>query len=523
MAARAEFFLVYRIPEISAAAQRWAFVAKAAAKAAAKARDEDENSRWIEYLAAKARRCVEATQKVLRRAEAAELEWADQAAAWALDAYACGERGTLGLLGCPPLPDAATVAAGEGPPSWLLLYFTPRGHDRKDPAKPYHFPGRPGLCGSRRMTEHAFSCMFPMDLDPGVDVMRMAVQLKTAWGSVTLGNVSTAEYAYSGVAAGLVALASGARPPLPAPVLAALLREDVVAAASAMPRLQNRASTALRYAIFNSCRTLFAIACRCMEDRRERDLLAERRVELLDEVAHLRTLVEASHAATCAALDAEQRALEAPPERHFSLVAKQQGSANWIATVRGDMGVGRLCCAAPTAALAARLVDLMRKMLSRNAPWSSPWNFPERDYEQVMPLLPPVPWELKRRGLGTDTPALAILREDFLRPLLQAAAFASVSDGGELPLSPAEYAALLAHIRRLSRDLAAATDDATTGAVALSELDAWVQGGGGWRGGHAPALVREPGDGGATATAASTRRRPRGRGAAGARDYAWWH
>ena len=158
-----------------------------------------------------------------------------------------------------------------------------------------------------------------------------------------------------------------------------------------MPPLQRCTSAALRSAISDSCRALFALACRGMAERRERDLLAERLVQLLDELGHLRSLIEASRATTPAAFDAEQRALSAPPERGFSYVRQNRSYVSWIAKVVDAMGVGDLSCAAPTAALAARSVDLMRKMLGPKPSWRSPMNFPDRDYERVVPLLPLLP------------------------------------------------------------------------------------------------------------------------------------
>lgn len=491
LVARAEVFLLYRIPEISAAAQRWAFVA---IEAAAKGRLESWRSFWLNKVAAEAQSFTETAKQALQRVEAAELKWADQAETYALDAYGCGERDTLGSLAYPPPPDAAMVAAAENvPPTWLLDHLMV-GKAKTEPAKPYHFADRPGLCGGGQMAMHAFACMAPMDAvgSDGDDVMRMSVQLPTAWGSITLGDVLTAEYAYSGVAAGLVALAIGEPLPLPAPVLAALLSNDVVDSAREMPRLRKRASAALRAAISDSCRALFATACRGLAERRGGDLVAVRWEVLLDEVRHLHTLITASHAATREGLDAERRAFAAPPARTFVLVTQNKRTSHWLAKITETMGVSALSCTAPTVDLAARNADLLRMMLHREAKPRTPWNFPAEAYTQVFPLLPFVPPELRSRGVGNDTPALAILRADFLRPLVLAGAFASASDTGDLPLSPAEYEALQAHMRRLSRELAAAMNDVTSGGdQAQAELDAWVQGGGGWHGGHAPDLVTQ--------------------------------
>lgn len=486
LAARAEFFCMYRIPEISAAAQRWAFVA---AKAVKKADRETWRSYWLNKVAEDALRLEAHARHALQRVEAGELEWADEAEIHAFDAYLSGEHDTLGSLACPPLPDAEALAAAENvPPAWLLSHMMV-GEVETEPAKPYRFIDRPGLCAGMQMATRAFACMKPMDPVgvKGVDVMRMAVELPIAWGTITLGVVLTAEYAYSGVAAGLVALAIGVHPPLPATVLEALLPSNVVAAARAMPELRDRTSAALREAIYDSCRALFETACRGLAERRECDLVAKRWEVLLDEMRHLQTLITASHAATPEALVAQRRAFEAPALK-FSLVTKHTGS-HYIARLVNAMGVECLGCTAPTADLAARVADLLRKMLNRPSKASTPWNFPDQAYEQVIPLLPRVLPELQSRGGGNDTPALEILRANFLRPLVLAGAYASAAHTGVMPLSPTEYDALKTHIRRLRRELEAAMDDVTTGDKAQVELDAWVQGGGGWRDGRAPDLV----------------------------------
>jgi hypothetical protein len=166
---------------------------------------------------------------------------------------------------------------------------------------------------------------------------------------------------FAAVGAGLVALATGSTRQLPDDVLAALLGNDVVDAARALRgQLAGTYPEALIQAIKDTCSSLCLFTVCCLAERRDREQFAERREQVLDWIAHLRMLVTArGGGGTPAPRAAVRGEKKSKNQTGFFLVELRNSETGAVraAVGGGALGATAMTCSAPTADLAARVVD----------------------------------------------------------------------------------------------------------------------------------------------------------------------